>query len=489
MPSDATDIPRRARDPRIEVPLHAGREIHERVAGPSIGGSSRRWKIPPSIHQLVYPARVEARSRKAHAAVTVLVLAGALATALVAASCSGDDDARGGVPTGDGGAGDGGAGGDGGGAGEPPGCTAKATGPIDGFVLALAEGRCQRALRCAFGDRTTELDCQPCAVANGAELTNAVDGVAAGRVQFHEDVAAACLAALPGWACEVDRRVAIPEACERVFTGTVGDKGACYGLYDCAAGFACEQFGGGCPHECLPLQPAGSNCSIAKCQPGLTCLKKPESCGAGGCLQPTSVCGTPQPVGQTCSSRADCEEGLGCVPRSDCPAAFCPATCQPLVGEGSECRVSEQCPGGSYCSPETSRCVPRGRPGEACSTRRPCEASLACVVPADADTGTCTAARGAGEPCIAGEHTTSPSGCRPGLNCVDGACARPPAIGDPCAEGKQILHPCDPLVAWCSGGSCVAKIDNGARCSSSHHEGCWGGGCNGTCRPPPCVAQ
>jgi hypothetical protein len=161
----------------------------------------------------------------------------------------------------------------------------------------------------------------------------------------------------------------------------------CFPPPGCEAGEACPDV---CYGQCVPREapselcqdsgacPAGTHCStedgecLSACPPGEACA----TVCSGRCVPDREP---PGPVG-TCSSDADCTDGLvcnaaevcrpapGCADGEVCDSA-CYGECVPPTPPPTEmCTGSEQCGPNEHCSTEDGECLSPCPPGETCVT-------------------------------------------------------------------------------------------------------------------------
>lgn len=324
----------------------------------------------------------------------------------------------------------------------------------------------------------------------------------AGRVTYHREKAAACIAA---WtydgACNRPNRGF--ETCGEVFGGAVAAGGACYDGRDCAAGAECVHAAYTCPGICTPPGTAGDSCSstasgvalAARCGGGYycdgtsgTCAPKktatsvPNGCADAGECAGGHVCAGPAGA-RTCQAipgaTEPCDDaiGLGCADHFACQAGACAAapavgpclaglcaagstctagTCAPVPGLGETCTFDVGCrEGQGYCSSTTHTCLPSttrlAAEGEECAAGHGCVDGLFC------------------------DQATSPFVCRP-FPPIGGACSpsTPCSAGNHCVAGR-----CAPFRR--AGESCTTGMSDcldGLYCAVPFR--CGNGGCTGT---------
>jgi hypothetical protein len=336
----------------------------------------------------------------------------ALACALVAGGCSGDDDGGG-----------------------PP-ATALQYCQRLAAALAEAEARCQPADAASLESTLARaLDC--------AGLQRAGE---AGHFAYLGALAQPCLDALDELSCHgLSQASGPPPECWEPFSARVEPGGECFSELpvECAGGW-CSVADCGAPGACVAWLGPGAACSSsARCAPGLECVAAacavaapPSELGEGGaCASGNVICGAGlycdrMSVPSTCRSRltsgschgpAECAVGHDCVNGACAPERNAGAACAPGAGE---------CVDGLWCD-ASSRCARWSGVGGACGTmpggeRSGCLGSWCEPAPAgSSQPGTCRAylALGAACPGAAREE------CGPGAACDGGTCVRSYCIG------------------------------------------------------------
>jgi hypothetical protein len=230
--------------------------------------------------------------------------------------------------------------------------------------------------------------------------------VHAGRIKYDAKLGDACVASLGSAACDatdpevryaLDPTGLVPpagsnEACDTMFTGTLGSAVACEASAECndplrvtwLADDRCQFKPGctppGCQGECVVQGQCGDACYHDEdCGPGLYCDPQADSCQVPFC------------AGDGCYSQT------GCIYPSQCANFFggqgvctVPGT---AADTGQACTVDGGCTAvGDYCNPTSLTCVPLAAPGSACGSGVPCVpyaqcTSGACVACPDDDCG------------------------------------------------------------------------------------------------------
>ncbi len=302
--------------------------------------------------------------------------------------------------------------------------------PLDELEAERNRVRCERLVRCGlFAD-----DASCSGFFRRRPDVNLTSAIAAGIVRYDGPSASACHAALAEVRCDTASRDArvLPLACTQMFTGTIGDAGACALDEECSSGSCGVPV---CPELCCtgPCRPARSAGAIGEaCELDRDCVAD-TFCSADLVCQPL--------VGEAglCDDDAECEYHLGCIGPSDLMPGNCRAL--PLVGES--CPYMRCAEVGAVCS-AARVCERVGLPGAPCTTAADCSPVARC----DLDTGTCAEVPSLGEACTstcAGESwcdfmtsqtciAPRPDGqvCFSDLECATLFCGEGPAF-DACA--------------------------------------------------------
>lgn len=235
--------------------------------------------------------------------------------------------------------------------------------------------------------------------------------VAAERVRFDADAAAACVEAVERLACDqfqlesvlfFDGISAAPPVCGDVYVGLVRN-------YD-----PCLQ-----SEECAGEDPV---CGFSP-----TCT---DACCVGACRD--RAANLPA-AGEPCTNR--CQEGNFCA--FDLNTGL-PTVCTPLRAVGESCvDSSEACAAGLRCIFEDEGqafCRERLGSGQACSGSWECAEGLTCYGAAG---GVCRTLPGEGDAC---DLNTYPACARVDNHCRDSRCERLPGPGEACAAGYCVPY-------------------------------------------------
>lgn len=229
------------------------------------------------------------------------------------------------------------------------------------------------------------------------------DGLNGGRINYHPELADACIGQLAD--CGLINH--LPAACLAAIEGLVLTGDDCRDSLDCRGAAYCAASGDlqECPGACAPWKQAGEPCAgDVQCARGLKCSGSP------------ALCTDPVADGDPCETEDDCEYHLICIRvdgrkicerqlhvatatlgekcgafEAEFSAPLCAgplvcadgapgtesaenaevvegATCQETASPGGACHpaVLNQCPQGQYCSEATLRCVPLPTTGQAC---------------------------------------------------------------------------------------------------------------------------
>jgi hypothetical protein len=231
-------------------------------------------------------------------------------------------------------------------------------GPIapDDFQSAYVKAWCGRAARCGV-----VADATLCEAGNLYDGAQARASIEAGRAGYDGDAARDCVDGIDADACTF---YDVP-ACSAVVTGVRQPGESCFASFECAGG------------SCAPTGSCTDTCCLGTCV---------ASVGVGG----------------SCSSQADCADGLVCTAASGADTV----TCQPRAALGEQCTYSELCAEGLFCAvvyqPDDTtigKCEAPAARGDACDTTSP---SLSCRSVEDycsPTTSTCVARVEVGSPC------------------------------------------------------------------------------------------
>jgi hypothetical protein len=268
-------------------------------------------------------------------------------------------------------------------------CSGASSVPVGAFPTRAQQAYCSFAVRCQT--YATEADCEA-DNPTGSVASRAISEVNAGHVKYDADAAGKCLDEYAGLSCDAFltgplELIQLLLQCDKVFTGTVADGGACIVNEDCVSQ-ACNQTG----------------CATGTC--GATTVYVPDGgdCSAGGQCVLGDVCVT-SGTSMTCQKPTIVADGQACDPRMDlCVAGeVCVGRCEKLAGTGEDCSLLP-CTSTDYCDSTTTKCTALPGPGS------PCENNT-CVPYGYCDTtGTCAARAGVGESCASAQ-------CQSNLNC------------------------------------------------------------------------
>ena len=228
---------------------------------------------------------------------------------------------------------------------------------------------------------------------------------------------------------------------------TPGCEGVCRAYSErgapCASGCARADYCDATTKVCLARKPAGATCAVGECDIGLQCAGATGSAVCRGPGQPGDSC-TPfatvertcalglfcagdgtfssgtctQRVGEgaTCSTSAECQDGVLCVAAADGTA-----TCARPLAEGAACvpmpTVGEPgCQLALSCDAASSRCRRLPQPeGHACTDEVDCQAAFDITAYyCDLTTRLCRRRAAVGEACVPQQP--------PSASCADGIC-------------------------------------------------------------------
>jgi hypothetical protein len=282
-----------------------------------------------------------------------------------------------------------------------------------------------------------------------------VRAVTSGRLSYDAAQAVACLGTPWPLLCDQGQLAPTPPAvCASVFSGSLGDGGACYLDAECGAG-RCV-LSGRCPGYCQPMlagPDGGAEGDACPCATGLTCAE--------------GLCWGGADTGGGCASAFDCQPGSYCSPGHG-------STCQPQIPECGACDEnliesqnvwSGACTRGLFC---------RG---------------LASLSDGGLASGVCVAPGGEGAPCVGGitpaQFAGPVTGCLPGLDCIGGVCALPPSSGS-CLNDDT---PCLVGTAACFIPTSQCQAVSDSQCTSASCApglSCVSGTCVASIPPPTC---
>lgn len=295
--------------------------------------------------------------------------------------------------------------------------------PIEGLPTAIINTFCDVYVECGlFENRDICVDVFGGDIELDPSLIAAVE---AGKVIYHPDKAAECLAGLNSTTC--DRTAGPfedePEACELTFEGTVPGGGQC----------AMNQ-------ECI-----SQDCDVPAC---------PDACCQGTCV------GDVRParprVGESCADNFNCVDSRcdfttmlctaylannsPCTSDTECMSDNCAnMVCTPLAGTNEPCTAGGCRLLGDTCSTTSMTCVSYGLTGDPCATGMPCSPLHLLCGPS----GTCELRPQLGDVCD--PQTT---GCIEGYcDATTLLCTTPKADGATCMSNSE-----------CSSGDCDTVV-------------------------------
>jgi len=296
--------------------------------------------------------------------------------------------------------------------------------PLDGYVPALIDHNCARAVACRqMPDMAT------CLATTWVDLSPLINAVSAGKTTYDGAAAAMCFeASSPALvACTMTAQWDAPEdpSCAHIFTGTEAAGAPCLTSNECASAncdtndlTACTATPACCAGTCGPVVaavaplPIGSDCSAAG-----------SSCVAGAfCSAKSGLCVANVAVGQPCDATMDrfCGLGLTC----GAAASGTQQVCLAHPAEGQSCATLATCDAlDDYCDSATRKCVPKIAVGGACPNGIGCVDYAQCT----GRTGKCVEDGNVGEGC-----TRSTPPCLGALECTNnGLCELPGATPAP----------------------------------------------------------
>jgi hypothetical protein len=246
-----------------------------------------------------------------------------------------------------------------------------------------------------------------------------------GKARLDGDAAATCFDAIATRSCDRPTRSArvLPEACDQIIRGTLGDREACAQDTECrslhcdvpACGQAC--CAGTCAGDTAPAPTGlGESCAHIRCESSLYCDAA------------TSTCVALLPEGAPCASPDACDFGLSCV----FPAQG-GLTCTALPGPGEPC--TDACRDQSTtCSATTSTCVSIARAGDACTQNMDCPLFYQCDATRHCSL---TPTVPVGAPCRATDVCAVRAFCDIPDNMIMGTCSPPKVDGSTCEIDMQ----------------------------------------------------
>ncbi|MEO5731965.1 MAG: hypothetical protein ABI134_30015 [Byssovorax sp.] len=282
-----------------------------------------------------------------------------------------------------------------------------------------------------------------------------------GEVLFHEDLAAACSAAVHDLDCDASLGELLPRGlasaglgeCAGVLEGRLRAGASCTSDVACAGDAACAAVAGSAP-TCQELPGAGGLCANGRCRAGLACVK-------GACTADKH------------------QDGEACEKNDECDTLFCQGAphfaCSSPVGLNKPCLRDTDCSQvdqKSFCSAEDGTCA------EARLNPLPCNRSSMCKSGYCGENGQCSPLLTSGMQCDSDAECES-AHCK-----LSGQCAWPretAKVGTSCGEGECIPSAFCYLVS----GKCEGKFGLNALCSESQQ--CASNRCGGPL-PKRCIA-
>jgi hypothetical protein len=169
--------------------------------------------------------------------------------------------------------------------------------PLAQMPAALKKALCDKVMRCCS---PTDLMANPKLGTTSESCQMALDGeatfflgdvqtsVAGGRLVYHPDKMASCLATIEARSCDQLKMppgdMDVTDLCGAVFEPKVPAGGACTEYWDCSGGW-CEGDLGNLQDHCSPLKPEGGDCDEGpECMSGMcgddrVCIKRPAGSG------------------------------------------------------------------------------------------------------------------------------------------------------------------------------------------------------------------
>ena len=276
----------------------------------------------------------------------------------------------------------------------------QASPPGAAFGSEVVEALCAMFVRCqVMPDRVTCLAKWTVDSDEAREVPTFVAKIAKGRMSYHPDIAARCLALLRDASCsrallDLDT---IEATCDSVFEGKVPAGGACHIDHECAQDGACINRSSCTSASCCPIgtceprpvtAPAcetSRNCPRGQSCVGARCVPPPgpgQACNHGNCRNSVchytmQICTAPAPEGGACREASECDDWLAssCPPNRLCHRASGPGqpcagtlaclpylrckdgTCQPRLGPEQPCESPGDCLAGS-CRPAMTGAAP-----------------------------------------------------------------------------------------------------------------------------------
>jgi hypothetical protein len=308
--------------------------------------------------------------------------------------------------------------------------------PLDMLSNRQLTALCERNVRCGVSD-----DLQSCMMIFGNLLkprsTDLTAAVTAGKLVYHPDRAAACVATVAGLACDRDtaNRRSFGLDCATIFEGTLPGGQTCTMDEECISQ-ACS-IDPTCIDACCLGTCSGSTAPSLR-DLNATCIPNVDICTTGYCSTSTLHCESPIADNGVCASNDQCN------PSSTCRQGAGHTLCLPLVHNLGNCSFSLDCKSlGDVCN---GKCVTGGLTGAPCGSASECQDLHGCA----------------------------------------GSCTPPPTLNQSCSP----FSICQSGYCNASSGTCTAKKDDGVQCDTNMSgRDCTSGFCNTMMPIPKCETR
>jgi hypothetical protein len=211
--------------------------------------------------------------------------------------------------------------------------------------------------------------------------------VAAGRVRFDPQAAAACITAeqaqLAGHTCSTPLTINLVPECASVFAGQQTDGSPCTQDIDCLDGLTCVGWtAAGGEGACAPSPAVGAACGESPSDGGPPVIPwqfgNHPDCATGGYCKgsPGGKCAAQSTSGGPCASDVECPTGLTCHLRT-CGTTG-PAGDGGACASGSDCQLLLYCAGAAT---DAGACTPQKPAGSPCANVFSAECLGQCAVP------------------------------------------------------------------------------------------------------------